>query len=101
MFKRDQLRNCVTSYKLRAKRRTIMLSDTLYRVRRIDGLQNLQRRGAEGGAKELTSSRLRLPATGTHRYQVASEESVIVLQEGRGTFKTTAGEWTLARRGVF
>ena len=60
-----------------------MLSDTLYRVRRIDGLQNLQRRGGEGGAKELTSSRLRLPATGTHRYQVASEESVIVLQEGR------------------
>jgi len=83
-----------------------MLSDTLFRVRRIDGLQNLQRRG-ERGAKELTSSRLRLGQGATHRYQVAGEETIVVLQEGRGTFKTSAGEfkpsdaWTLSRRGVF
>ena len=77
-----------------------MLTDTLYRVRRIDGLQNLQRRG-EGGAKELTSSRLRLAARATHRYQLAGEETILVLQEGRGTFKTSGGEWTLSRRGVF
>ena len=77
-----------------------MLTDTLYRVRRIDGLQNLQRRG-EGGAKELTSSRLRLAAGATHRYQVAGEETILVLQEGRGTFKAAGSEWTLARRGVF
>ena len=77
-----------------------MLTDTLYRVRRIDGLQNLQRRG-EGGAKELTSSRLRLGAGATHRYQVAGEETILVLQEGRGTFKAAGSEWTLARRGVF
>ncbi len=77
-----------------------MLTDTLYRVRRIEGLQNLQRRG-EGGAKELTSSRLRLAAGATHRYQVAGEETILVLQEGRGTFKTPGGEWPLARRGVF
>ena len=77
-----------------------MLSDTLYRVRRIEGLQNLQRRG-EGGAKELTSSRLRLHVGGTHRYHLSGEETILVLQEGRGVFKTPAGEWTLARRGVF
>ena len=77
-----------------------MLTDTLYRVRRIDGLQNLQRRG-EGGAKELTSSRLRLGAGATHRYQVAGEETILVLQEGRGTFKAAGSEWPLARRGVF
>jgi 5-deoxy-glucuronate isomerase len=77
-----------------------MLTDTLYRVRRIDGLQNLQRRG-EGGARELTSSRLRLPAGGTHRYHLAGEETVVVLLEGRGTFKTAGREWSLARSGVF
>src|SRR4029079_18368518 len=65
----------------------VMLNDTLYRVRRIEGLQNLQKRG-EGGARELTSSRLRLPAGGTHRYHLAGEETVIVLLDGRGTFKT-------------
>src|SRR3954452_19033277 len=78
----------------------VMLNDTLYRVRRIEGLQNLQRRG-EGGAKELTSSRLRLAAGASHRYHVPGEETIVVLQEGRGTFKTPAGEWTLARRNVF
>jgi 5-deoxy-glucuronate isomerase len=77
-----------------------MLNDTLSRVRRIEGLQNLLRRG-ERGAKELTSSRLRLSAGATHRYHVAGEETVVVLQEGRGTFKTATGEWTLARRSVF
>jgi len=77
-----------------------MLTDTLYRVRRIDGLQNLQRRG-ERGAKELTSSRLRLATGATHRYQMNGEETVVVLQEGRGTFKAGGSEWMLARRGVF
>ena len=77
-----------------------MLNDTLYRVRRIEGLQNLQKRG-EGGARELTSSRLRLAAGATHKYQIASEETVIVLQEGKGTFTTADGTWTLSRSNVF
>ena len=64
-----------------------MLNDTLYRIRRIDGLQQLQRRG-EGGARELTSSRLRLSAGASYKYQIAGEETVLVLQEGRGTFAT-------------
>src|SRR6186997_345928 len=77
-----------------------MLNDTLYRVRRIEGLQNLQRRG-EGGARELTSSRLRLAAGGTYKYQIAGEETVLVLQEGRGTFATSDESWNLARTNVF
>src|SRR4051812_50168760 len=64
-----------------------MLTDTLYRVRRIEGLQQLQRRG-DGGARELTSSRLRLAAGATYKYQIAAEETVLVLQEGKGTFVT-------------
>ena len=77
-----------------------MLTNTLYRLGRDAGLHTLQRRG-EGGAKELTTSRLRLSAGEAHRYQVAEEETVVVLQEGRGTFKTPDGEWKLSRRNVF
>jgi len=77
-----------------------MLSDTLYRIRRIDGLQQLQRRG-DGRARELTTSRLRLPAGASHKYQIADEETVLVLQEGRGKFTTPDGAWTLSRTNVF
>jgi 5-deoxy-glucuronate isomerase len=77
-----------------------MLNDTLYRVRRIEGLQQLQKRG-ERGARELTSLRLRLAAGGTSRYQIAGEETVLVLQEGKGTFTTPDGSWTLSRANVF
>lgn len=77
-----------------------MLNETLYRIRRIEGLQQLQKRG-EGGARELTSSRLRLAAGASHRYQIAGEETVLVLQEGKGKFVTPDGTWTLARKNVF
>jgi 5-deoxy-glucuronate isomerase len=77
-----------------------MLNETLYRIRRIEGLQQLQKRG-EGGARELTSSRLRLAAGASHRYQIAAEETILVLQEGKGTFATPDGTWTLARKNVF
>jgi 5-deoxy-glucuronate isomerase len=77
-----------------------MLNETLYRIRRIDGLQQLQRRG-EGGARELTSSRLRLSPGASYKYQIAAEETVLVLQEGRGTFATADESWNLARTNVF
>src|SRR5215831_16786228 len=77
-----------------------MLNDTLYRIRRIDGLQQLQKRG-DGGARELTTSRLRLPAGATYKYQIADEETVLVLQEGKGKFVTPDGTWTMARTNVF
>jgi 5-deoxy-glucuronate isomerase len=77
-----------------------MLNDTLCRIRRIDGLQQLQKRG-DRGARELTTSRLRLPAGGTYKYQISDEETVLVLQEGRGKFVTADGTWTLGRANVF
>jgi 5-deoxy-glucuronate isomerase len=77
-----------------------MLNETLYRIRRIDGLQQLQKRG-DGGARELTTSRLRLTAGASHKYQIADEESVLVLQEGKGKFVTADGTWNLSRSNVF
>src|SRR5262249_50751768 len=76
------------------------LADTLYRVPRQGGLQLLQRRG-NGGARELTSRRLRLAAGERVRHVDPSEESVLVLQEGRGTIEADGGRWTVSRRGVF
>ena len=77
-----------------------MLTNTLYRAGREAGLRTLQRRG-EAGAKELTTSRLRLDEGATHQYQIVDEETVLVLQEGRGRFVTGDGEWTLSRSNVF
>ena len=77
-----------------------VLTNTLFRVRRIEGLQTLQRRG-EQGARELTSSRLRLSTGGKQKYHIAGEETVLVLQEGRGTFATPDGSWLLSRTSVF
>jgi 5-deoxy-glucuronate isomerase len=77
-----------------------MLSETLFRVPREEGWQLLQRRG-ERGAHELTSWRLRLPAGATERYESADEETVVILQEGRGTFGAGDETWDVAREGVF
>src|SRR5690242_13796856 len=77
-----------------------MLADTLFRVPRTTGLQLLQRRG-RGDARELTSWRLRLDAGGRERYSSSDEETVVVLQEGRGTFEVGADRWSVGRAGVF
>ena len=77
-----------------------MLNETLFRVPRTSGLQLLQRRG-EHGAHELTSWRLRLDAGGSERYASPDEETVVVLQQGRGAFEVGGHRWTVARAGVF
>jgi 5-deoxy-glucuronate isomerase len=77
-----------------------MLADTLYRVPRSNGLHVLQRRG-DGDARELTSWRLRLDAGGRERYTTDGEETVVVLQEGRGTFEVGAERWAVSRANVF
>ncbi len=64
-----------------------MLSETLFRVSREPGLHVLQRRG-EHGARELTSTRLCLRAGEHTTYSSAGEETIVVLQEGRGTLAT-------------
>ena len=59
-----------------------MLSDTLSRVPRDEGLQLLLRRG-ERGAQELTIWRLCLGPGQSDTFRVKDEETVFVLQQGR------------------
>lgn len=77
-----------------------MLAETLFRVRRVEGLQTLQRRG-EHGARELTTHRLVLSAGGAGKYVVAGEETIVVLLEGRGRFEAGGRSWAVQRGSVF
>lgn len=77
-----------------------MLSETLFRVPRAPGLHVLQRRG-ERGARELTSARLRLSSGASATYVRPDEETIIVLQEGRGTFATPELTRPVSRKDVF
>ena len=77
-----------------------MLANTLFRMPRTRGLHLLQRRG-EDGARELTSWRLRLDAGGSATYRCPDEETVVVLQEGRGFVDVGDCQWAVSRSGVF
>jgi 5-deoxy-glucuronate isomerase len=77
-----------------------MLADTLFRTPRRPGLHPLQKRG-EHGARELTSFRLRLAPGASHDYMSPDEETICVLQEGRGTFDIDGRVWAVSRSGVF
>jgi 5-deoxy-glucuronate isomerase len=77
-----------------------MLSNTLYRVPRQEGLQVLQRRG-EGGASEITSWRMDLPAGKRERYVNPREETVLVVQQGAATLSAAGSIWRVSRRNVF
>lgn len=77
-----------------------MLTDTLIRVPRTFGLQTLQARG-DRGARELSTWRLRLAAGETLARRLDSEETVVVLQSGRGEFAVEDARWEVERRDVF
>jgi 5-deoxy-glucuronate isomerase len=77
-----------------------MLNETLFRKPRISGIEVLQQRGA-AGARELTTRRLRLDAGGSATFRLNDEETVVVLQEGRGTFAAGGQSWPVSRAGVF
>ena len=77
-----------------------MLHDTLYRVPRESGLRMLQRRG-DRGARELTSWRLCLRAGEKATYDAPGEETIVVLQQGRGTFAAGDVSRSASRAGVF
>jgi len=77
-----------------------MLAETLFRVRRVEGVQTLQRRG-EQGARELTTHRLTLPAGGSGKFVSADEETVVVLLEGAGQFEAGGQSWSVQRGNVF
>ena len=77
-----------------------MLNETLFRAPRVDGRQQLLQRG-KGGASELSIARLRVPAGAVEEYAAPGEETIVVLQEGRGTFAVNGREWQVSRKGVF
>ena len=77
-----------------------MLSETLFRARRVEGLQTLQRRG-EHGARELTTHRVVLSAGKSAKYVAAGEETVVVLLEGQGRFEAGGRSWNVQRGNVF
>jgi 5-deoxy-glucuronate isomerase len=77
-----------------------MLSETLFRVSRREGLHVLQRRG-ERGARELTTHRMTLAAGGSASFSAPGEETVVVLQQGRGRFEAGGQSWPVSRSGVF
>jgi 5-deoxy-glucuronate isomerase len=77
-----------------------MLADTLFRVPRGEGLQTLQRRG-DRGARELTTHRITLSAGRSASFTAPGEETVVVLQQGRGRFAAAGQSWDVARTGVF
>jgi 5-deoxy-glucuronate isomerase len=77
-----------------------MLSDTLFRVPRGPGLQPLHARG-DAGTRELSSWRLSLD-TGHHAtFHRDAEETVVVLQQGTGTFSIPGASWNVRRSSVF
>lgn len=77
-----------------------MLSDTLSRLPRRDGLQLLQKRG-ERGAKELTTWRLCLSPGGSLTFEGRDEETVLVLQQGRGVITVGDARFQVSRASVF
>jgi 5-deoxy-glucuronate isomerase len=77
-----------------------MLTDTLYRKPRVEGVQPLQRRG-DGDARELSTWRLRAPAGGEERYAVPGEESVLVVHTGAATIRVAGQQFSVSRKGVF
>jgi 5-deoxy-glucuronate isomerase len=77
-----------------------MLRDTLYRLPRDEGLQLLQRRGT-GGAKELTTWRLRLRAGTDQSYSAPGEETVLVMQSGTGSVAVAGQSFAVSRKDVF
>jgi 5-deoxy-glucuronate isomerase len=76
------------------------LNETLFRAPRTNGRQQLLRRGTHG-AQELSIARVRVAAGASDEYINRDEETIVVLQEGRGVFAVGGREWSVSRAGVF
>jgi 5-deoxy-glucuronate isomerase len=77
-----------------------MLSDTLFRQPRQQGVHTIQKRG-DAGARELSTHRLRLAPGTSATFRLDDEETVVVLQQGTGTFAAGGESWTVNRSSVF
>ena len=76
------------------------LHDTLFRVPRQNGLRAIQSSG-EGGARELSSWRVRLGPEESVVFRSQDTEAVVVLQEGAGTLRVDKNDWDVKRTSVF
>jgi len=76
------------------------LRDTLFSAPRESGKQQILRRGTNG-SKELSVARLRVAAGGSDEFRADGEETIVVLQEGSGTFAVGGREWPVSRASVF
>lgn len=77
-----------------------MLNETLFRHPRTQGVHLLQRRG-DAGAHELTTRRICLEPGAAATFIAPGEETVVVLQQGRGTFAAGDRRWPVSRESVF
>lgn len=77
-----------------------MLSDTLYRKPRVDGVQLLQRRG-DGDARELSTWRLRVKAGSRERHASPGEETILVAHSGAATVTVAGQQFSVSRKNVF
>ncbi len=74
-------------------------SSTHFRASPGPGLVPVQSR--DDGARELSSWRLHLDAGASESFVRAGEETVVVLQEGNGTFCVGDQSWEVARESTF
>src|SRR5579862_5422730 len=77
-----------------------ILSETLIRIPRAEGLQPLLRRGTHG-AQELSVARLRVGPGETAEFIAPDDETVFVLHSGAGTLAAGGHQWTVSRANVF
>jgi 5-deoxy-glucuronate isomerase len=83
-----------------AKPITISLSDTHIKTDRQPGLQLIQPRGAQG-AEAIASWRLRLDPGERATFRRDTEETIVILQNGRAIWTAGGETWTVSRESVF
>lgn len=77
-----------------------MLSKTMIRVARQNGLHTILTRG-EHGSRELSSMRLILDSGDGAAFQSPEEEAVLVLQAGAAVLEANGEAWEVSRESVF
>lgn len=77
-----------------------MLTNTLFRHPRSEGIQVLQQRG-EAGAREISTRRVSLTAGAGVDLALAGEEAVLIVQQGQASLAAGGQTWNVDRAGVF
>jgi 5-deoxy-glucuronate isomerase len=77
-----------------------MLTNTLFRLPRTEGVQILQARG-EAGAHQLSTRRVIVAAGDAATLTIPGEEAVVVVQCGKASFAVAGRSWDVSRQDVF